>query len=338
MELVAALDIGGTKLAAGVVDGQGNVHGRRECPTRATGSSEDLLADACDLLATALAEFPPVVGLGVACAGPITESGVSPLNIPAWRDFPLAGHLIERFSGSIRGPVLVDNDAKAMALGEGWVGAARGESDYVGMVVSTGVGGGIVLDGRPLDGRLGNAGHLGHMLAVPGGARCECGAHGCLEAEASGTAISRDAVEICRSGSADPVLRHLWQEARGREEAGGPLSAVEGLTARDVVRAAQEGDASAARILERAGRLIGRVLADVATLLDLRTVVVGGGVSLAGDLILAPMRDEAGRRATLPYAAGLEIRPAALSTVAGIVGAAADWLWRERGEMPRSVA
>ncbi|HTH05762.1 MAG TPA: ROK family protein, partial [Ilumatobacteraceae bacterium] len=121
--------------------------------------------------------------------GPMDAGGehVSPLNIAAWRDFPLRARLAEH-TGL---PVWVDNDAKALALGEGWCGAARNERDYVAMVVSTGVGGGIVLDGRLLDGESGNAGHIGHVIVEPGGHECGCGARGCLEAEASGSAIAR---------------------------------------------------------------------------------------------------------------------------------------------------
>jgi glucokinase len=111
---------------------------------------------------------------------------VSPLNIAAWREFPLRAALAEH----THLPAFVDNDAKALALGEGWVGAARGCDNYIAMVVSTGVGGGIVLDGRLLDGADGNAGHIGHVIVVPDGRECACGARGCLEAEASGTAIA----------------------------------------------------------------------------------------------------------------------------------------------------
>ena len=111
---------------------------------------------------------------------------VSPLNITGWRGFPLRRRVAE-LTGL---PTYVDNDAKALALGEGWVGAAQGQGDFIGMVVSTGVGGGVVLDGRLLSGRLGNAGHVGHVIVVPDGRACPCGGRGCLEAEASGTAIA----------------------------------------------------------------------------------------------------------------------------------------------------
>ena len=128
---------------------------------------------------------------------------VSPLNISAWRDFPLRARLV-----ALTGlPTYVDNDAKALTLGEGWVGAARGRADYLAMVVSTGVGGGIVLDGRLLGGRLGNAGHIGHVLVVPDGRTCPCGARGCLEAEASGTAIEAITGHAPRLATPEVVVR-----------------------------------------------------------------------------------------------------------------------------------
>ena len=129
-----------------------------------------------------------VAACGVGCGGPMTPDAqtVSPLNIPGWRDFPLRARLAE-LTGL---PTFVDNDAKALALAEGWCGAAIGCAEYLAMVVSTGVGGGIVLDGKLLDGRLGNAGHIGHLVVEPEGRRCACGGRGCLEAEASGTAIA----------------------------------------------------------------------------------------------------------------------------------------------------
>jgi glucokinase len=125
---------------------------------------------------------------GVGCGGPMTRGGeeVSPLNIGAWRSFPLRSRL-QSLTGLA---TFVDNDAKALALGEGWIGTAAGQRDFLGMVVSTGIGGGVMLDGRLLGGRLGNAGHVGHVVVEPDGRRCVCGGQGCLEAEASGTALA----------------------------------------------------------------------------------------------------------------------------------------------------
>jgi glucokinase len=185
MRRALAVDIGGTKLAAGIVDESGRLGQRVQVSTPRTEDPEavfDALLGLVDDL-----EVVDVVVCGVGSGGPMTPGGeeVSPVHIPAWRSFPLRS----RLASATGLPTYVDNDAKAVALGEGWVGAAAGEEAFIGMVVSTGVGGGIVLDGRLLDGRAGNAGHIGHVIVEPGGRPCFCGGRGCLEAEASGRAI-----------------------------------------------------------------------------------------------------------------------------------------------------
>jgi glucokinase len=187
-ESVIAIDVGGTKLAAGVVERDGTLIEHRRTPTP-RGDNPELLWNTLAALVDGLAAREGALAVGVGCGGPMRVGGeaVSPLNIPAWRDFPLRGRLAEHCGL----PVWVDNDAKALALGEGWVGAATGERDFIGMVVSTGIGGGIVCDGRLLDGAAGNAGHIGHVIVEPDGHECGCGARGCVEAEASGTAIER---------------------------------------------------------------------------------------------------------------------------------------------------
>ncbi len=183
---VLAIDIGGSKLAAGIVDGTGVLLARAQLPTPTGGDAEALFGALLALIGDLPVERASACGVG--CGGPMTPGGeaVSPLNIPAWRGFPLRRRLAEATGLA----TFVDNDAKALALGEGWVGAAVGEANFIAMVVSTGVGGGIVLEGRLLGGRLGNAGHIGHVVVEPGGRRCACGGRGCLEAEASGTAIA----------------------------------------------------------------------------------------------------------------------------------------------------
>jgi glucokinase len=185
---VLAVDIGGTKLAAGVVEPDGTLVEHRRIATP-RGEDPEVLWGTLAALIDGLQRRVGAIGVGVGCGGPMAAGGetVSPLNIPAWRDFPLRRRLHEHCGL----PVWVDNDAKALALGEGWVGAATGERDFIGMVVSTGVGGGIVCDGRLLDGTGGNAGHIGHVIVEPDGHECGCGARGCVEAEASGTAIAR---------------------------------------------------------------------------------------------------------------------------------------------------
>ncbi|MHB8219590.1 MAG: ROK family protein [Acidimicrobiales bacterium] len=190
-ELSLAVDIGGTKLAVGLVDRSGRLIRSQHRATPRTGDPERMweeLADLVDDERGHARRLGSAVVCGVGCGGPMSlqEGLVSPLNIPAWRTFPLRQRMAELTDL----PAFLDNDAKALAVAEGWKGAARGRRDYLAMVVSTGVGGGIVLDGRLLDGRLGNAGHIGHVVVEPDGRPCVCGGRGCLEAEASGTAIA----------------------------------------------------------------------------------------------------------------------------------------------------
>jgi glucokinase len=191
MTHVLAIDVGGTKLAAGIVSETGEVVVRHQVPT-AGDSAAALLATLlrlADSVRSAGADEGAVElsACGVGCGGPMAAGGVhvSPLNIPQWREFPLAARISAHTSLS----TWLDNDGKALALAEGWQGAARGCRDYLALVVSTGVGGGLVVDGRLLDGLTGNAGHIGHLIVEPDGHLCACGATGCLEAEASGTAI-----------------------------------------------------------------------------------------------------------------------------------------------------
>ena len=188
---VLAIDIGGTKIAVASGAADGLLRGRQQAPTPKTQSAELIFEAIAKLIDASLAQsadhLDEMAIIAVGCGGPMEMGGrnVSPLNIPAWRNFPL----LQRLSDCYGRPVVIDNDAKALALGEGWMGAAQHCRNYLAMVVSTGIGAGIVLDGRLLDGEHGNAGHLGHVIVKPGGRPCVCGVQGCLEAEASGTAI-----------------------------------------------------------------------------------------------------------------------------------------------------
>jgi len=197
---VLALDIGGTKVAAALVARDGTLSGRATIATPRKGDAKELLGEVVALARQVLSTqgvMPESCGVG--CGGPMDADTVSPLNIRAWRRFPLA-----RMLGDELGlDVVVDNDAKAIALAEGWLGAARDSRDFIAMVVSTGVGGGIVLDGRLLGGRLGNAGHVGHVIVEPEGRQCACGGRGCLEAEVSGSAIEHATGSPAASASFD---------------------------------------------------------------------------------------------------------------------------------------
>jgi glucokinase len=215
VELCLAVDIGGTKLAAGLIGTDGRVLAEEIVPTPTVEDPEDLFAATASLVdrvaATSGCRRPVVCGVG--CGGPMSRGGeeVSPLNIPAWRRFPLR----RRLADASALPTFVDNDAKALALGEGWVGAAAGRANFLAMVVSTGVGGGIVLDGRLLDGAAGNAGHIGHVVVTPGGRPCACGGRGCLEAEASGTAIAAMTGRPARQAGLDVAVRSGTLVGRG---------------------------------------------------------------------------------------------------------------------------
>jgi glucokinase len=204
-----ALDIGATKVEAALVDAAGMLSARSRIND--ADHHDDLITAVIELARRVMAEGPVDV-VGVGCAGPMSRGGeeVSPLNIPQWRGFPLR----RRLRDALGLDVFVDGDARALALAEGAFGAARQKSSYLSMVVSTGVGGGLVIDGELLDGESGNAGHIGHLNVVPNGNLCSCGAFGCLEAEASGWAI--EARTGVAPADADAATRTRTAELVGR--------------------------------------------------------------------------------------------------------------------------
>jgi glucokinase len=212
-DTVLAVDIGGTKMDVGLVDADGIILERARGATPESDDPEAVF-DALRKLVTAVLNRSTTTpsACGVGCGGPMEDFGttVSPLNIRGWRRFPLRNRL-EALTGLA---VVVDNDAKALALGEGWRGAARGCTDYIAIVVSTGIGGGVVLDGRLLAGTGGNAGHIGHLVVEPDGRPCLCGGRGCLEAEASGTAIA--AITGRSAADADAAMRRRCGTLVGR--------------------------------------------------------------------------------------------------------------------------
>lgn len=281
--VVAALDIGGTKLAAAIIDADGQVLARSQTPTQ-TGTNqgradEELFERLTALLDSVIRASPkPPKVIGVGCGGPMASQGqtVSPLNIGQWRAFPLRARLLAHYQL----PTFIDNDAKALARAEGWLGAARGETNYLAMVVSTGVGAGIVLNGQLLEGGSGNAGHIGHVIVEPQGQACACGARGCLEAEVSGTAIAK-------------------------------------LIGRPAQQAPPE-------LRRRSGLLVGRAVASVANLLDLRLAVVAGSVALGfGDDFFQAAQQELDRSARLDFSAGVRIVPTGCADLGPLLGAAA---------------
>lgn len=301
-----AVDVGGTKLAAGRVAQDGTVLCRAERPnTAATGSADDLWALLCAVIDDALGGAQPRL-VGVGCGGPMRwpEADVSPLNIPAWREFPLRARLQARWNGTV---VRVHNDAVAFTAGEHWLGAGRMSRGFLGMVVSTGVGGGLVVEDRLVSGRTGNAGHIGHVVVDPQGPPCACGGRGCLEAIARGPAVV------------------AWAKAEGwRPPEGHPPDG------RTLVASAHAGNPVALAGLTRAGRALGVAIASVAHLLDLDTVAIGGGLANAGELLFNPVTAAFQRHAGLDFARDCRIGPAVLGADAGLVGAAALVLRSDR--------
>ena len=204
---VLGIDIGGSKLLVGLLTADGQILARRTCPTPRDTTSKDVVWGALagmvkDITSSTSSDLSLV---GCACAGPLDfrRETVSPLHIPAWRDFPLVERL-EELTGL---PTTIDNDVKALALAEAWLGCARGQSNYLALVVSTGVGCGIVVDNHLLSGDTGNAGHIGHLNVSPSGRPCVCGSRGCLQAEASGSAIARITGASAADASAQVVDR-----------------------------------------------------------------------------------------------------------------------------------
>lgn len=293
-EIALALDIGGTKIAGALVGADGAITARVERPTP-PGDAATVWAAVASCLGELTASGPQLVGVGIATAGPIdvARATVSPVNIAGWRGFPLVDQ-VERVVPGV--PVRLIGDAIAMAVAEHRHGAGRGADQMVGMVVSTGVGGGLVIDGRVHAGPSGNAGHVGHVSMDLDGEPCACGGVGCLETIASGPALTR------------------WAVAHGYD--GLPDAA-------SVAAAARAGDEIARGAYVRAGLAIGSMLAGVASVCDVRLAVIGGGVAKAGDLLFEPIRAGVDRYGALSYVAGFEVRPAALGPDAGLLGAAA---------------
>lgn len=306
--VAVGVDIGGTKLAAGLVDVDGRVvaRGRRDTPARTGGAVPALVAEVVRELCSEGGVGPVPVGVGA--AGIVDRDGVvryAP-NID-WVDFPLRDELLAR----IDAPVVVDNDANVAAWGEYRAGAARAaDANMLLLTVGTGVGGGLVLGDSLVRGAHGLGAEFGHIIVAEGGPRCPCGNRGCLEALASGTAIGRMAHEECAAGvvpAESPLARASLQELSGKT----------------VTLAAHDGDPFAISLLARAGFWLGVGIASLVHALDPEVVVVGGGAMQAGELLLSPAREAFGARLM-----GRDHRPlppvehAHLADDAGVVGAA----------------
>jgi glucokinase len=308
MGLTVGVDVGGTKIAAGVVDESGAV--LEEARRRSPATDKDAMEEAIAAAVAALAERYEVDAVGIGAAGFVDAGRSTVLIAPnlAWRDEPLKADL-ERRTGL---PVVVENDANAAAWGEFQYGAGHDVDDLLLVTVGTGVGGGLVLDGGLYRGAFGIAAEIGHMRVVPDGRECGCGRRGCWEQYASGTALTRSVHEDAHGGStkAEALL----------ELAGGDA---DDITGQMVTQAARDGDPYAQEKVDELGRWLGEGIATLAAILDPATVALGGGVADAGDLLLTPVLEAF--RATLTgreHRPELEIRKAQLGNKAGLIGAA----------------
>ena len=308
--LTIGVDVGGTKVAAGLVDEAGTIvaRTRRRTPSASPGDVEDVIA-ACVAELCEGADCP-VTAVGIGAAGFISGDRSTVLVAPnlSWRDEPLRAAV----SARIDMPVVVENDANAAAWGEYRFGAGQGEQHLCVVTVGTGIGGGIVLDGELYRGSHGIGAEFGHMRVSDSGRRCGCGQHGCWEQYCSGRALLHEAREIADVQRG--YGKRLLELGGGRPE---------GIEALEVTQAAREGDSAALDCFEEIGTWLGQGLADLAAVLDPGSFVIGGGVSDAGELLLGPARRVFAARLTgsgaRPHP---EIRLAELGNDAGLVGAA----------------
>jgi glucokinase len=299
MTFALALDLGGTKVEGALVDDTGSVlEGTRFRQPTGGNSSSDQLAAAVDSVAdSVVAAAPPgadIIGAGIGSAGPINVAGglVSPLNIPAWRDFPLRDHVQKRLGGM---PTRLRMDGLCITLAEHWVGAGQGYNNVMGMIVSTGVGGGLILDGLTVPGPTGNAGHIGHIEVGGFDDRCACGGIGCVEAIASGPKSV------------------AWARTQGWT----------GETGEELAAAYADGNAIAIAAVERAGRALGQAIASATSLDDLEVVAIGGGFSHVTPDLFDVIRRTIAQRTAFGFVTKVKVVPSALSGDGPLIGAAA---------------
>lgn len=307
------IDIGGTKVAGGVVNLAGDVvsRARRDTPDRSKSPQvvEDTIVSVVQELAGAVGE-EQVAAVGIGAAGFVAADRATVVFAPhlSWRGEPLR----DRLAARLHWPTIVDNDANAAAWAEYRFGAGRGESHLVMVNLGTGIGGGIVQDGVIQRGRYGLAGEFAHMQVVPQGIRCECGNRGCWEQYASGNALVREARTLTDANS--PLAAELLSMTGGDPK---------GLTGPLVTEAAQRGDLTAIELLAEIGQWLGVGIANLAAAFDPGTFVIGGGVSAAGELLLGPARDTFRRHLTgRGHRPEARIVQAALGNEAGLIGAA----------------
>jgi glucokinase len=323
MSYVVGVDVGGTNVVVGTLSEDGSsIHGLVKEPTDLEGGPDQTVDQITRLVLASLSSAREelgssieIIGVGIGSPGPLdTESGIVLLtpNL-GWTDMPLR----DRVGGAVGLPATLDNDANCAVLGEWWRGAAQGGRVVLGLTIGTGIGGGIVLDGEIFHGASGAAGEIGHATIDQTGRRCNCGNYGCLEAYASGPAIARRALEGLQAGA----------PSRLSEYAKGDLSRI---TAQTVSEAARDGDTFCLDIIRETAHFLGGAIANLVNIFNPDTVVICGGVTLAGDCLFDPLCNQVRRRAFAPAVEVCRIVAGALPGTAGVYGAVASFVSQTR--------
>ena len=324
-ELVLGIDLGGTKILTAVVDAKGTMLSRDHSVTPAGKGHEAVVQAILESTGRALKQAhissSDLVAVGIGAPGlsnPKTGVIYTSPNLPGWHDVPLKDLLFEELGR----PAYLINDANAAAVGELHYGAGKGARNFIYITVSTGIGGGIIIDGEVYAGSTGTAGELGHMVIDDNGPLCHCGNTGCWEILASGTALAAEARRIIERGAETAILEH----------AGGNINNV---NAEAIHAAALAGDELANRLIARNAYYLGVGLANLINIFNPEVIVIGGGLSNIGDMLLLPAYEEAGRRAFKQSYQATRFARAELGRNSGVIGAAAFALEQYRRDMER---
>ncbi|OIJ17680.1 glucokinase [Anaerobacillus alkalilacustris] len=311
---LVGVDIGGTTIKLAFISEAGEIMTKWEIDTDKSNNGQQIPTDIAKAIQTKLIELDQqkekLIGIGIGAPGPVNfhDGSIEVAVNLGWKNFPLKA-LLEQELGL---PVVVDNDANLAALGEMWKGAGEGANDLIFVTLGTGVGGGIISSGKIVHGINGAGGEIGHVTSViEGGAPCNCGKKGCLETIASATGIARLAVEAITSTETPSQLRELYNEQKN-------------LTAKQVLDAAREEDELATKVIDQVTLHLGLALANLSNGLNPEKIVIGGGVSKAGDTILQPVKEQFARFAFPRVLDGVEITIATIGNDAGVIGGA--WL------------
>lgn len=309
MEYLLSVDLGGTKILVALAPRGGEIMRLQKFPTEAAAGPDNvwrnLLTSLEEVLAQERIPWRKLAGLGVCAAGFFdfySRTIISSPNLPGWGGVPLE----EKLRARLNLPVLTENDANAAAFGEFTFGAGSGKRNMVNVTLGTGIGGGIIIEGKIYRGSGGFAGEIGHLPVLPEGPLCGCGRRGCLESLSSGSAIAREGRAVIARGGRTALQKVMQNEGE--------------ITAYHVFEAAKEGDAEAVKIIEKANYYLGRALATVVNILNPDLITLGGGMACAGEIIFAPVRRHLKTAAIRPSGEMVKVVPAALGEEAGVRG------------------